>query len=205
MLPLSPPLRRPAGKHSFRNAYALVSVSLRPGLHPALAQQGRAVHLQKPVQPQDIIRLLLLSTTPARHGLGARRGYPRSRHSSPPQGPQPVGLYCEGGSRPSFSTSTSRGLSAPLNRTRRGARSVRRCATSGVSTTPHRPQSAPPIAQGSAFPSRPLRLHRSASFTYTWIQRIKPSKGRTQWLFPPLKATRGDHSAAPVGCAAKGA
>jgi NtrC-family two-component system response regulator AlgB len=36
----------------------LASMGLRPGMSSAFAQQGRAVHLQKPVQPQDIIRLL---------------------------------------------------------------------------------------------------------------------------------------------------
>jgi len=36
----------------------LASMGQRPGLSSALAREGRAVHLEKPVQPGDIIRLL---------------------------------------------------------------------------------------------------------------------------------------------------
>ncbi len=36
----------------------LASMGLRPGMESALARQGRAAHLQKPLQPRDIIGLL---------------------------------------------------------------------------------------------------------------------------------------------------
>lgn len=36
----------------------LASMGLRPGMRSAWAQEGRAAHLQKPVQPRDIIGLL---------------------------------------------------------------------------------------------------------------------------------------------------